>query len=76
MRYEGGQLARLGDVVSVAGMTGRVVCSIDTGEYSTDYPEQAWAYLQHGVMIDWDKQGLTHYEQPEAGMILVRRHRA
>ena len=40
MRHEDGQLARLGDVVSVADMTGRVVCSIDTGEYSDDYPDR------------------------------------
>ncbi|WP_315716861.1 MULTISPECIES: hypothetical protein [unclassified Bradyrhizobium] len=75
MHYPDGRIARLGDEVSVAGMSGRVVCSIDTREYSDDYPEQAWAYLQRSVMIVWDRQGLTHYDAPEAGMILVRRHR-
>ncbi|MGJ5151347.1 hypothetical protein [Bradyrhizobium sp. SZCCHNRI1058] len=75
MRYHDGQLAQLGDVVSLAGMVGKVVCSIDAGQYSDDYPEQAWAYLQTGVMIDWDRQGLTHYERPEAGMMLVGRLR-
>ncbi|MGY4304959.1 hypothetical protein ACVIJ6_002202 [Bradyrhizobium sp. USDA 4369] len=75
MRYPDGQLARLGDEVGVAGMTGKVVCSIDTGEYSDAYPEQAWAYLQEGVMIDWDRQGLTHHVEPEIGMMLIRRHR-
>ncbi|MGC2778070.1 MAG: hypothetical protein WA418_20780 [Bradyrhizobium sp.] len=75
MRYPDGQIAKFGDVVIVAGMIGKVVCSIDTGEYSDAYPEVAWAYLQRGVMIDWDRQGPTRYEEPEAGMILVRRHR-
>lgn len=41
MRYHDGQLAQLGDVVSLAGMVGKVVCSIDTSQYSDDYPEQA-----------------------------------
>jgi len=56
MRYHDVQIAQLGDVVSLAGMIGKIVCSIDTGQYSDDYPEQAWAYLQKGVMIDWDRQ--------------------
>ncbi|MGY3449054.1 hypothetical protein [Bradyrhizobium sp. USDA 4353] len=76
MRYPDGQIARLGDEVGLAGMSGRVVCSIDTGEYSDAFPKQDWAYLQRGVMIEWDGQGLTHYEEPEAGMILVRRRRS
>ncbi|WP_315813595.1 hypothetical protein [Bradyrhizobium sp. SZCCHNR2028] len=75
MRYPDGQIAQLGDEVGVAGMSGRVVCSIDTGEYSDDYPERDWAYLERGVMIVWDRQGLTYHEEPEAGMILVRRRR-
>ena len=73
MRYPDGQLAKLGDEVNLAGMFGKVVCSIDTGEYSDAHSEKDWAYLLKGVMIDWDKMGLTHYEQPEAGMTLVRR---
>jgi hypothetical protein len=54
-------------------MTGKVVCSIDTGEYCGEYLEEAWAYLQKGVMIEWNKMGLTHDEEPEPGVVLVRR---
>ncbi|CCE10199.1 conserved hypothetical protein [Bradyrhizobium sp. STM 3843] len=74
MRYPDGQLASIGDEVSVAGRPGKVVCSIDNGEYSDDYPENVWAYLQKGVMIEIGTMGLVHYEEPEADMILVRRH--
>jgi len=74
MRYPDGQMAKMGDEVSCAGMIGKVVCSIDTREYSDRYKEEHWSYLQKGVMIEWDKQGLTHYEEPEAGITLVRRH--
>jgi len=68
MRYHDGQLAQLSDVVRLAGMIGKVVCSIDTGEYSDAHPEQAWFYLQKGAMIDWGGQGLTHYKAPEAAL--------
>jgi hypothetical protein len=75
MRYPDGQIVKEGDVVSLAGKIGRVVCSIDDGEYSDDYPEKQWAYLQKGVLIEFETIGLIHYEEPEADLSLVRRCR-
>lgn len=42
----------------MAGIIGKVVCSIDAREYSDEYPEEEWVYLRNGVMIEWDKMGL------------------
>ncbi|MGJ4896480.1 MULTISPECIES: hypothetical protein [unclassified Bradyrhizobium] len=52
MRSPDGQIARLGDEIRVTGMSGRIVCSIDTCDYSDDYPERDWANLQRGAMVD------------------------
>jgi hypothetical protein len=73
MRYPDGQIAKLGDEVSLAGRSGKVVFSIDTSEYSDAYPENVWAYLQKGVMIEIEGMGLVHYEEPEIDLILIRR---
>jgi hypothetical protein len=52
MRCPEGQEVRLGDqVVLWAGCEGVVVCSIDTGEFSDDYPEADCAHLERGVLI-------------------------
>ena len=72
MRYHHGQIARLGDEVDLAGNAGNVVCSIDTNEYSDEYKEEHWSYLQKGVVIEFDV-GLIHYELPEADLMFVRR---
>ncbi|WP_316203431.1 hypothetical protein [Bradyrhizobium sp. SZCCHNS3051] len=53
MRSPDGQIARLGDSVRVAGVNGRIVCSIDTGDHSDDYPEQDRADPQRGIMVEW-----------------------
>lgn len=63
----------LGDEVSLAGNSGKVVCSIDTGEYSDTCKEEHWSYLQKGVVIEFDPFGLIHYEESEADLSLVRR---
>jgi len=75
MKYFDGRDARLGDKVQLSGDIGVVVCSIDTGEYSDDYPEAAWSYLKKGVMISFPKYGLVHYEEPEPELQLVSRAR-
>ena len=73
MRYPGGQIAKMGDEVSLTGTTGKVVCSIGNGEYSDVYKEEHWEALQNGALSEFDAFGLIHYEEPEAGLILVRR---
>jgi hypothetical protein len=59
-----GSLIHIGDRVDIGEgwATGVVVFSLDTGEFSPEYPEEHWAYLKRGVMVDTDKAGLIHYE--------------
>jgi len=76
MRYHDGQIARLGDEVHLAGNAGKVVCSIDTNEYSDAYKEEHWSYLRKGVVIEFEAFGPVHYELPEADLMFVRRRRS
>ncbi|WP_176479156.1 hypothetical protein [Mesorhizobium sp. WSM3860] len=50
-----------------------MVCSLDTDEYSEEYPREVLGYLKEGVMILSEKAGLIHYVQPETGMRLLER---
>lgn len=74
MRYSNGQEARLGDKVKLGdGSEGVVVCSIDTDEYTPDYPKDQWEYLKRGVLVNFPTLGVVHYEQAEADLELVER---
>ncbi len=74
MKYSDGQIARLGDQVHLwAGDEGVVVCSIDTGEFSKEYPRSDWAYLDKGVLIVSRSAGLVHYVEPDEDMRLIGR---
>lgn len=74
MKYPDGKEVQLGDKVKLwEDCYGFVVASIETGEYSSDYPESEWAYLKAGVLIDSDRAGLIHYLEPEKSLELVER---
>jgi len=74
MRYPDGQEVHLGDRMELwDGGEGLVVCSIDTQEYSRDYPKEHWAYLDRGVLILSEKIGLVHCLEPEGEMRLLAR---
>ena len=74
MKYPDGAEARIGDHVELwDDNLGIVVCSIDTNEYSTAYPRDAWAQLGAGVLILSERAGLIHYMEPEATMRLLSR---
>ncbi len=65
MKYPDGTEARIGDRVQFSnGEKGTIVFSIDTTEYSNEFPEEQWSYLKKGVMIKTDKGALIHYEDP------------
>lgn len=66
-----GRPIAVGDRVRTVGdnMTGVVVCSIDTGQGTPDYPIEQWGYLLHGVMVDTREAGLVHY--PEGADLIV-----
>jgi len=74
MKYPDGQEVRLGDKVKLGQDEGGVVvCLIDRGEYSDDYPEAQWGYLKKGVMINFPSYGLIHYVEPEPDLQLLAR---
>jgi hypothetical protein len=74
MNYASGELARLWDRVEVwTGNRAIVVFSIDTDEFSEDFPKAGWVYLGRGVMLESQQAGLIHYEEPDEGMRLISR---
>jgi hypothetical protein len=75
MRYADGNDAKIGDVVAIDDQyQGVVVASIDSDEYSAQYPKEDWAFLQKGVLIDTNFAGLVHYsESSDEHMVLLRR---
>lgn len=74
MKYPDGKEVKVGDKVKLwEGCDGIVVASIDTGEFSTAYPEKDWEYLKAGVLINSDKAGLIHYLEPEKSLELIER---
>jgi hypothetical protein len=74
MQYPDDQLVRLGDRVHLwKGAGGIVVCSLDTNEFSDEYKEEEWSYLQKGVLIASPQVGLIHYTEPEHGFQLICR---
>ena len=65
-------MAHLGDKVQLGeGVFGEVVCSLDTAEYSTTYPESEWSYLQRGILVESPQVGLIHYLEPTPEVTLL-----
>ena len=64
MKYPDGQIARLGDRVRLwDAAEGTVVCSLDTEEFTDEYPKDQWGYLGQGVLIHSSQT--VHYLEPE-----------
>jgi hypothetical protein len=67
-----GRLIRLGDRVSIGYRTdGVVVCSIDTHEYSAEFPEDKWAYLERGIIVEIERIGLMHLEDTDEEVEII-----
>lgn len=74
MKYVDGKPVKVGDRVGLGeDRMGRVVCSMDDGVYTDGHPESAWGDLGRGVMIEFPKWGLVHYEEPEEDLELISR---
>lgn len=41
-------------------MVGTVVFSIDTDEFSSEFPKLDWEYLGRGIMVETEQAGLVH----------------
>lgn len=66
MKYEDGTEVRYGDKVRIiTNETALVVFSIDTNEYSDEFPKAQWEYLKKGVMVRTEKGALIHVEDWE-----------
>ena len=74
MVYHDGQSVKLGDSVAIGADRGRVVGLIADGEYAAGIDAREWGYLGVGLLIQFDRQGLTHYpDRPEADISLIAR---
>jgi len=75
MQYADNSQIRLGDRVRHAdGEDGEVVFSIDTDEYSSEFPKQEWEYLSEVIMSRTASGELFHYcSRDDAELILICR---
>ncbi len=74
MNYAAGQIVKLGDRVQLGqDSAGMVVCVIDAGEYSADYPAARWDYLGKAALINFPSCGLIRYEELEPDVRLLAR---
>jgi len=74
MQYLNGESVGLGDQVELwRGATGRVVAIFDAMQFSPEYPEQEWAYLKTGILIDSPQAGLIHFPKTDLDMKLLKR---
>lgn len=74
MKYANGEDVVAGDLVSFGnGLTGTVVCCLDTRGSKPGLSFEDWAYLEHGVMIDSPELGLLHHPEDIAVFKLLRR---
>ncbi len=74
MKYADGQEIQLEDQVAIGpSWNGVVVCVIETGMFTTEYPAEDWAGLEKGMLVMTDKAGLIHYEELDEDVRLVKR---
>jgi hypothetical protein len=73
MKYADGRRVAIGDRVKLwEDEYGIVVCSIDTGEFTKEFPKKAWAYLNLGILIKTDDGELFHYTEPDEDFELIK----
>lgn len=74
MEYQDKNEAMVGDTIEmVSREIGTVVASLDSGNYSDDYPKSDWEYLNEGLLVDSDSFGLLHFTDNSELVRLVRR---
>ena len=70
VKYSDGTVVRLGDRLSVSnGDAGTVVASMDTAEYSDEYPKENWAEPETGIMVLTDRGALVHFEEVHSHLL-------
>lgn len=74
MKYFDGKEVFVGDKVKMwDGCYGVVVCSIDSGDYTSSFPESEWGYLKTGVVINSEQAGILHYTESDEDFELIVR---
>ena len=74
LKYRDGREVKLGDRVKLGEDSGGVVvASIDTREYSPICTEAEWSFLQKGVLVDFPRWGIIHYEEPDEDLEFLAR---
>ncbi len=72
MKYRDGQTMKLGDRVQLWGdKFGEIVCIIEGGLFSDEFPEANWAYLKNGLLIKLDDGQLMHYPEIDEDLIFL-----
>ncbi len=70
-----GRLIRLGDRVAIGrGLDGVVVLSIDTDEFSPEFPKADWEYLGRGIVVQTKQCGLIHLDKSDEDTEIIDRH--
>jgi hypothetical protein len=73
VKYADGSEVRLGDRVRIRnGEIGVIVASVDTDEFSAEYPKNEWAHLETGVLVRTEKGALVRFADPLTPNLLVR----
>jgi hypothetical protein len=73
VRYSDGTEARLGDRVRISnGETGKIVFSLDTDEFTAEYPKRDWAHLKSGVMVLTTGGALVRFQDPLDSHVLEK----
>jgi hypothetical protein len=74
VKYNDGREIRLWDRVETwPRCRGIVVFSIDTDEFSPEFPKEHWQYLECGVMLDTEQAGLVHLSEADPELVLLSR---
>ena len=72
MLDENGRLIRVGDRVTMgSGITGVVVFSIDTDEFSAEFPREQWQYLGRGIIVRSEQAGLVHLSEGDEDVQVI-----
>jgi hypothetical protein len=50
---------------------GVVVFSIDTDEFSTEFPKDEWIYLGRGIMVETERVGLVHLKETDEDVEII-----
>jgi hypothetical protein len=72
MKYADGQYVSVGDRVKLSSsQVGTVVCSIESDEFTKEFPRSDWGYLKSGIVIETDSGEVFHYTDADEDLELV-----